>query len=88
MSVAETAEMPASALSDAGFGLVTTDHALPSKCSISVCCRPPASKKNPTAHTSLAAMAATPSRVLRFVGFGVDTTLQLVPFQCSASVVG
>jgi hypothetical protein len=58
--LAESATTPDSALNLSGFGLVTTCHALPVQCSMSVALPPPGGLREPTAQPSSAARILTP----------------------------
>src|SRR5262249_61801679 len=72
---------------DAGAGIATTDHFLPSQCSTSPWSGVSLPSCIPAAQTLLALTASTPYRWFPVEpGFGVWTTVQLEPSQCSASV--
>ena len=67
----------------AGAGTIV--QLLPSQCSKSACCTPPA-MYIPTAHASLAEIAAASCSLLNGPLFALGTTVQLTPSQCSMSV--
>src|SRR5213080_3449820 len=70
------------------FGVSTSDHSAPSKCSVRVTPETPPTDVYPAAHTSLGPRATTAFNddgPWRF-GFGVETTDHCRPSQCSAIV--